>query len=370
MILGIETSCDEIAASLVDSSFAVHKNIIFSSCELAKTTGGVVPEIAARDAAEKISQVLAKATKDMDWTEISAIAVTNGPGLSGPLLTGIEAAKTLAFLKNKPLIPVFHIFGHMSANFLERDNAKKIPQNKTKDEVIFPALVLTVSGGHNDLYLWKAPLEYEKMGGTIDDAAGECFDKCARMLGLPYPGGPNLSKCAENGNQKKYDFPRPMCNKKDNFDFSFSGLKTALFYKEKEVRGKNPEISPTEQADLAASIQWAIVDTFLKKLFRAVDKYGAKQVHLTGGVSANTLLKERFLKECKKREISGIFPRKNVYSTDNGAMIAAAGQLHWQHNPLYQKYKTLKKGEEISGKLQEEMRIENRSIQMDLRKNF
>lgn len=329
MILGIETSCDEIAAAIVDKDYRVHKNIIFSSCELAKKTGGVVPEVAARDAAQKISEVLRQATEKIDWKKISALAVTNGPGLSGPLLTGIEAAKTLAFLKNKPLIPVFHIFGHMCANFLERK----------KSEIIFPSIVLTVSGGHNDLYLWKSPTEYQKLGGTIDDAAGECFDKSARMLGLPYPGGPHLSKCAEKGNAKKYTFPRPLCTKNYNtpenshqFDFSFSGLKTALFYTEKEVRGKNTEISGSQQADLAASMQAAIVDTLLTKLFWAVKKYKVKQVHLTGGVSANTLLQKKFLEACKKQEISGKIPKKIIYSTDNAAMIAAAGNIIWKQS--------------------------------------
>ena len=326
MILGIETSCDEIAAALVDKNFSVHENIIFSSCDLAKATGGVVPEIAARDASEKITTVLKEATKNLDWEKISAIAVTKGPGLSGPLMTGIEAAKTLAFLKNKPLIPVFHIFGHMSANFLERN---------TK-EICFPNIVLTVSGGHNDLYLWKSPTEYEKLGGTIDDAAGECFDKCARMLGLPYPGGPNLSRFAEKGDPQKYEFPRPLCTKnyntpenKNQFNFSFSGLKTALFYKlreeEKHHRGEQ------EFPHLAAGVQNAIVDTLLKKLLWAVQKYGVEQVHLTGGVSANTLLKEKFTHFCQKQNISGKFPEKIIYSTDNAAMIAAAGQLILQH---------------------------------------
>lgn len=326
MILGIETSCDEIAAALVDENFQVHKNIIFSSCELAKKTGGVVPEIAARDAAEKITQVLKEATQDLNWSEISAIAVTNGPGLTGPLMTGIEAAKTLAYLKKKPLIPVFHIFGHMSANFLDRKKSEN-------SEVKFPNIVLTVSGGHNDLYLWKSPLEYEKLGGTIDDAAGECFDKCARMLGLPYPGGPNLSKCAEEGDVKKYDFPRPLCTKnynssdnKNRFNFSFSGLKTSLFYTLRDI-----ENIETEKFDLAASVQNAIVDTLLKKLFWAVDEYNVEQVHLTGGVSANTLLKQKFLEKCTQHTILGLFPEKIIYSTDNAAMIAAAGQLILKH---------------------------------------
>jgi N6-L-threonylcarbamoyladenine synthase len=327
MILGIETSCDEIAAAIVDKNFKVKKNIIFSSCQLAKEAGGVVPEMAARDAAEKISEVLSLATKKIEWKKISAIAVTNGPGLAGPLMTGIEAAKTLAVLHQKPLIPVFHIFGHMSANFLERKPEK----------VLFPSLVLTVSGGHNDLYLWKSPLEYQKLGGTIDDAAGECFDKCARMLGLPYPGGPSLSQCAESGDAKKYPFPKPLCQKnhkssENKYNFSFSGLKTALFYKLREENGLE-NISIETKANLSASIQSSIVETLLTKLFWAAEEFSVPQIHITGGVSANTLLKKRFIHEAEKRNISGIFPQKNVYSTDNGAMIAAAAQLIWQNTP-------------------------------------
>ena len=349
MILGIETSCDEIAAAIVDRKFQVQKNIIFSSCELAKETGGVVPEIAARDAAEKITQVLKEATEDVDWSRISAIAVTNGPGLSGPLMTGIEAAKTLAFLKNKPLIPVFHIFGHMSANFLKRG----------KKKILFPNIVLTVSGGHNDLYLWKSPLEYEKLGGTIDDAAGECFDKCARMLGLPYPGGPHLSQCAETGKTKKYTFPLPLCTKnyntsenKNRFNFSFSGLKTSLFYTIRDIetsenKQKEKHLEQ-EKNDLAAGVQNAIVETLLKKLFWAVDEYQVKQVHLTGGVSANTLLKKKFLEKCQQKNISGIFPEKIIYSTDNAAMIGAAGQLIFQHQKTSENSEDIKNMFKIS----------------------
>jgi len=179
MILSIETSCDEVSASIVDRDYNVHKHVIFSSSDLANKTGGVVPELAAREAANMMQDVLMKTTKYLDWNSIKAIAVTNGPGLVGSLMTGIEAAKTLATLFKKPLIPVSHIFGHICSNFLDREK-----------KMTFPALVLTVSGGHNDIYFWESTMVYEKIGTTLDDAAGECFDKCARMLGLGYPGGP------------------------------------------------------------------------------------------------------------------------------------------------------------------------------------
>lgn len=320
MILGIETSCDEIAAAVIDNTYKVQKNIIFTSSDLAIKTGGVVPEIAARDAGKKITTVLQKATENLNWNDIDAIAVTNGPGLVGSLLTGIEAAKTLAFLKNKPLIPVYHIYGHMCANLLDRE--ENLPLN-------YPVLVLTVSGGHNDIYLWKSPLEREKIGQTIDDAAGECFDKCARMLGLPYPGGPHLSKCAESGNAKIFDFPRPMIHKKNN-NFSFSGLKTSVLYTIRDLGGIE-NISKTQKSDISAGIQTAICETLLTKFYRAAKKYNVKEVHLTGGVSANTQLREEFLDLAKKQRYISRVPSKIIYSTDNAAMIAAAGKMIWDN---------------------------------------
>lgn len=318
MILAIETSCDEVSASIVESNFTVKKHIIFSSSDLANKTGGVVPELAAREAANMMQKVLQKITENIDWSEIKAIAVTNGPGLVGSLMTGIEAAKTLAILFKKPLIPVFHIFGHMCANFLEQPN-----------KINFPALVLTVSGGHNDIYLWESALRYKKIGTTLDDAAGECFDKCARMLGLSYPGGPNLSKLAETGDDKKFSFPLPMIHKK-NHDFSFSGLKTSLLYTLRDLGGLE-NISQQERADLAAGIQTAICETLLKKFFRAAKKYNVQEVHLTGGVSANTQLRKNFVQEAQRQQYIAKIPKKIIYSTDNAAMIAAAGLMIWKN---------------------------------------
>lgn len=319
MILAIETSCDEVSLALVDSNFKVHKNLIFSSLEKAKKTGGVVPEIAAREASKMIIKVLNEIKNDLIWDKIKAIAVTNNPGLVGSLMVGIEAAKTLAMIFNKPLIPVFHIFGHMSSIFLD----------KPKSEIQFPILVLTASGGHNDLYIWKSPLDYECIGKTIDDASGECFDKCARMLDLGYPGGPVLSKKAEKGNSLAFDFPRPMKNQ-NILNFSFSGLKTSLLYKIKDLGGIK-SISENIVSDLSASIEFAICDALLSKLFLAQKKTGIKNLAITGGVSANKLLRKMFLEKTEKLNLNAFLSKKLEYCTDNGAMIGSAAELIWQN---------------------------------------
>ncbi len=329
MILAIETSCDEVSASLVNENFEVEKHIIFSSSDLANKTGGVVPELAAREAANMMQSVLKKITENIDWDSVKAIAVTNGPGLVGSLMTGIEAAKTLAILFNKPLIPVFHIFGHMCANFLEQ-----------KEKIIFPALVLTVSGGHNDIYLWNSETEYLKIGTTLDDAAGECFDKCARMLGLGYPGGPLLSHCAEHG-EKRDDIilPRPLKHAKNEnmFNFSFSGLKTALLYKienlkQNSLNTNNNKLTKQTISDLALEVETAICETLLHKLFLAQKKYNISTVMISGGVSANKPLRKQFLEQAKQRKCNAFIPVKFEYCTDNAAMIGSAAHILWNNS--------------------------------------
>lgn len=321
MICAIETSCDEVSVSLVDENFMVIKNIIYSSSAKANETGGVVPEIAAREAAQMMTNVLKEATENINLDDITAIAVTNGPGLVGSLLTGIESAKALALIYNKPLIPVFHIFGHMCANLLDRS-----------ENFIFPCIVLTVSGGHNDIYIWESELEYTRVGKTIDDAAGECFDKCARMLGLGYPGGPLLSKKAEKGDGKRFNFPRPLQHAKNEniYNFSFSGLKTALLYKIKDLGGIE-NCDEQTIADLAASIETAICESLLHKLFLVQKRYEISHVALTGGVSANTPLRKQFIKISKEKKLEYSIPEKIIYSTDNAAMIGAAAQVLWRN---------------------------------------
>ena len=247
----------------------------------------------------------------MTSDKLDAIAVTYGPGLIGSLLVGVETTKTLATIWNKPLIPINHLIGHFYANFIGRES------ERLSSTPSFPCLGLLVSGGHTDLVLFEKHNKYTYLGGTRDDAAGECFDKCARLLGLPYPGGPQISKLAQSGNPKAFDLPRPMIYSKD-FDFSFSGLKTAVANLLKEV--KNPNI-----ADLCASIEESIVEVLIKKTIAAAQKYKIDQIMVAGGVAANQkLTSELKLKiENLKLKINLHIPSANL-CTDNGAMIASA----------------------------------------------
>lgn len=319
-ILGIETSCDETAAAIVENGWNVLSNEIGTSVEEHKKTKGIVPEVAARDAEKKVFPVVEKALKTAhcSFEDIDAIAVTAGPGLMGSLLVGVESARMLAYIHKKPLIPVHHITGHICANRLMR-----------KRNIHFPTLVLTVSGGHNEIILWKDAFEFERIGYSIDDAAGEAFDKGARMLGLGFPGGPAIEKASKKGVEDAFAFPRPMLNKENDFRFSFSGLKTSLLYRIEDLGG----IENMEQSiknDVAASYQEAIVDTLAGKLFQALNEYhDIKEVHLTGGVSANKRLRHKIFERTEKMHISFYFPEKIEFCTDNAAMIAGAG--YWKY---------------------------------------
>ncbi|MBD3331127.1 tRNA (adenosine(37)-N6)-threonylcarbamoyltransferase complex transferase subunit TsaD [Candidatus Peregrinibacteria bacterium] len=302
-ILGIETSCDETAASVVEDGKKVLSNVIASQIDLHKLTGGVVPEVAAREHLLKIIPVIDEALKDANCTfdDIDALAVTKGPGLISSLIIGTQAASTISTLKNIPLIPIQHIMGHIYSNWLE-----------VEEKIQFPVLVLTVSGGHNELVLVKGHDDVELIGESRDDAAGEAFDKVARILGLSYPGGPAISKLAEKGDPNAINFPKAYLEK-GSLDFSFSGLKTAVLTESKS----NPE-----KADIAASFQEAVVQVLSDKLLMAREKHPeVKEVHLAGGVSANTRLRE----VCKEKLGSIRFPRQTIFCTDNAAMIAAAG---------------------------------------------
>ena len=303
--LGIETSCDETSVAVVKNGREVLSCEIATSIPLHQETKGVVPEVAARAQIEAMMPVIERALKNAGLTleQIDKIAVTQGPGLIGSLLVGISTANTLSLSTGIPVVGVPHIWGHMYANML--DNT---------DEVQFPALVLTVSGGHNDLYLWKGHGDFEKLGGTLDDAAGEAFDKCGRLLNLPYPAGPHVSRLAESGNIKAFDFPRSMLNSGD-YNFSFSGLKTAFLYKTEELKDINPH-----KENLAASLQEAICETLWKKVKKAIEEYQPKEVHLSGGVSANKRLRETFSQGAKSIPLK--YPQNLVYCTDNAAMIA------------------------------------------------
>lgn len=312
-IFGIETSCDETAAAVVEDGVKVLSNVIASSVDLHQATGGVVPEVAAREHLRQISPVVDKALAEAgcEWKDIDAIAVTVKPGLVASLLVGINTAQSIAYIHQKPLIEVDHITGHIYANFLERPTPPK-----------FPLLVLTVSGGHNELMLMHGHHKFTRLGETLDDAAGEAFDKVARLLGLGYPGGPAISKLAEKGNPHVFEFPRPMLDGKNRLNFSFSGLKSA-------VRREVDQLDSADDqtiADLCASFQQAVVETLVDKLVLAAQEHDVKEVHLAGGVSANRLLR-KMAREKLPEKLPVFWPAKQIFCTDNAAMIAAAAHF-------------------------------------------
>jgi len=314
-ILGIETSCDETAAAILDvsakSGVKVLSNVISSQIEIHQKYGGVVPEIAAREHVLHIIPVINESLvkAGIKASQIKAIAVTAGPGLVTSLLAGVETAKTLAYAWKKPLVPVNHIEGHIHANFID-----------LKKPIKFPAIVLTVSGGHTNLVLLKGYLKYQVIGETRDDAAGEAFDKGAKMMGIGYPGGPIVAKYALKAKASDIKLPRPMINSA-GFDFSFSGLKTSLLYtlkKDAKWQNKIPEY--------CFELQEAIVETLVSKTIKAAKKYNAKTVMLSGGVAANRHLREVLEKTVKEKLLNVVFHMPNLaYTTDNAAMIAMAG---------------------------------------------
>jgi len=319
-ILGIETSCDETSAAVVEDGQKVLSNAIASQIDLHTKTGGVVPEVAAREHVLKMVPILDEALSDAgcSWDDIDALAITKGPGLVSSLIIGTETASVISYVRGIPLIPVQHITGHIYSNWLDR-----------VENIEFPILILTVSGGHNELVLMRGHHDFEPLGETRDDAAGEAFDKVARMIGLGYPGGPAISKLAVSGDAKAFKFPRIMLEK-ESLDFSFSGLKTAVLTEVKKFEG---EMSESARANMAASFQEAVVDTLVAKLLRAFEMHPeVKEVHLAGGVSANARLRERLNDELGNR-IKFRHPLKISYCTDNAAMIAASGYFMYQNEP-------------------------------------
>ena len=332
VILGIETSCDDTSVAVVRNGSEVLSCVTHTQADLHAKTGGVVPEVAAREHVVHIIPVIEQALKEarIKLDDIDRIAVTKEPGLLPSLLIGLQTAKTLGYSKNIPVDEINHTRGHIYSNWLERD-AKK---------VVFPILILTVSGGHNDLILMKdhgstmltTGGEMEILGTTLDDAAGEAFDKVARLLGLGYPGGPEISRVAERGSADAFDFPRAWLSAfshcsgwdKENFNFSFSGLKTAVLKviedRKKEKRG----IETQFVADVSASFEEAVCDVLSAKLVYAVEVFGVKEVHLAGGVSANKRLRRMVCERLPKNVILKN-PVRLKYCTDNGAMVAAAG---------------------------------------------
>jgi N6-L-threonylcarbamoyladenine synthase len=307
LVLGIETSCDETAAALVLGGYDVVSSVVSSQIEIHADFGGVVPEIASRAHLEALNPVIARAIVEagVEESRIDAIACTNGPGLIGALLVGVSAAKALALAWDKPYVGVNHMEAHLYSAFLEDPTLE------------FPLVVLLASGGHTMLVEMRGHGEYGILGQTIDDAAGEAFDKVARYLDLGYPGGPAVDRAAMQGDATAVRFPRAISDDPDNLDFSFSGLKTAVV---NYVR-KHPD---ADTADVAASFQAAVVDVLVAKSRAAARRVGATGIVLGGGVAANSLLREEILGACATDGIRGFLPSRDM-CTDNAAMIAAAG---------------------------------------------
>ena len=306
-ILGIESSCDETSVSIVKNGNIEINTVILSQIDIHKKFGGVVPEIASRSHVESITLVIEECLNNANMTmdDITAIAVTYGPGLAGSLLIGVEAAKTLAFAFNKPLIPVHHIAGHIYANILV---------SKMK----FPLICLVISGGHTEIIYMKEDYSFEKIGGTLDDSIGEAYDKVARVIDVPYPGGPVIDRYSKMGHNT-YKLPLPMDD--GSYNFSFSGIKSAVINLAHNEKQRGNEIN---KYDLSCSFQTTIVDILTKKTMMAVKEYGVKQLLLAGGVSANSGIREKFKELCEKENVELVVPNMK-YCTDNAAMIAAAG---------------------------------------------
>lgn len=321
-ILGIETSCDETAAAVVRNGREVLSSVIASQAKLHERFGGVVPEIASRAHLEKILPVVEQALEQarVRPAEIDAVAVAHQPGLAIALIVGVTAAKTLAFAWQKPLIGINHLHAHLQSAILASETME------------LPAVALIVSGGHTSLYEAESALELKLLGSTIDDAAGEAFDKVATILGLLYPGGPHIEKMARQGNPKAIAFPRSLLDK-ESLNFSFSGLKTAVLYhcQGQDMKGQNRVTSMNQQeiSDIAASFQQAVVDTLIIKTLRAVRKVGAKTVLVGGGVAANSALREAMGKMCNENKLALLIASKPL-CTDNAAMVASLAYYYYQ----------------------------------------
>jgi N6-L-threonylcarbamoyladenine synthase len=310
-ILGIETSCDETAAAVVTEDGQIQSSVLDSQTDVHAPYGGVVPELASRRHIERIEQVVQGALDQASVRipDLTAIAVTQGPGLAGALLVGVNFAKAMAFASQLPLIPVNHLRGHLASAWMAQPQFPR------------PAIMLVVSGGHTHLYLTPQAGNYELIGQTRDDAAGEAFDKAARMLGLDYPGGPVIDRLAKKGNPQAIPFPRPYLNR-GGLNFSFSGLKTSLLYYLRDVDKIGKGRPPVE--DLAASYQEALVEVLVKKALRAVQQYHVKGLAVVGGVAANSRLRDLLKAGTAHAGISLVVPPLSL-CTDNAAMIAAAG---------------------------------------------
>ena len=326
-ILAIETSCDETAVAFIEARgglkqprFNVLKNEVSSQIELHRPYGGVEPGLARREHIKNLPAVCASVVGEKDWKDIDAVAITVGPGLEIALWAGIDFAKSLAQKYRKPLLGANHLEGHLYSPLLSLKEKARNPK--------LPAIGLVVSGGHTILIVLESMDKWKKIGETKDDAVGEAFDKVARLLGFPYPGGPEIQRVAEKGDANSIDFPRPMLNQK-NFDFSFSGLKTSVLY---YLRGK--KLTPKLRADVAASFQMAAVETLIQKTIKAAWAHKAQSIFLAGGVAANKLLRETLAKRAKKERLEFYMPEFK-YSTDNAAMIAVAAYMNHEKGKKY-----------------------------------
>jgi N6-L-threonylcarbamoyladenine synthase len=313
-LLGIETSCDDTAAAVVVDGYTVESNVLASQDEFHRAYGGIVPEIASRMHAETINAVIELALRNArcSFADLDGIAVTCGPGLPGSLVVGVAAAQGLAFARDLPTWAVNHLHGHLFANYLEN------PQRPAQQAPETPFICLVVSGGHTDLILVEQPNRHRVVGRTLDDAAGEAYDKVARLLGLGFPGGPILDRLAQNGDPAAFYFPRGLM-RDSSFNFSFSGLKTAVRYHLDE----HPEDRQVRAADIGASFQAAAVDVLCEKSIRAAQEFGQKTIALAGGVAANSALRRELARRAGDVGINVLVPPLE-YCTDNAAMIAAA----------------------------------------------
>ncbi|HSV86884.1 MAG TPA: tRNA (adenosine(37)-N6)-threonylcarbamoyltransferase complex transferase subunit TsaD [Levilinea sp.] len=324
-VLGIETSCDETAAAVVENGRAVLSNVVASQIELHAPFGGVFPEVASRQHVRSIYPVIEQALHQahLSLNDVDAIVVTRGPGLAGSLVVGMNTAKGLALAANRPLVGVNHLEGHIYSAWLHPAELLEPPPPPQ-----FPLLALLVSGGHTELNLMTGHLTYQRLGATLDDAAGEAFDKVARLLGLSYPGGPSIEVASEGGNSTAFHFPRARLE--GSWDFSFSGLKTAVLRVVRPLEAQNQRLPV---ADLAASFQSAVVDVLISKTVQAAHAFKARQIIVAGGVSANRALRAAFLSH---KEFTVHIPPLSL-CTDNAAMIAAAGYFRFvkgQRDPL------------------------------------
>ena len=313
-ILGIETSCDETCAAVVEDGRRVLSSVVATQIEIHRKYGGVVPEIASRAHIEALVPVITEALDQarVGVSDVDAVAAVYRPGLIGSLLLGLTAAKALAWLHDRPLVGINHVESHIYAGCLERE---RLP---------FPCVSLIVSGGHTSIYFSSDPMRHELVGATTDDAAGEAFDKVAMLLGLPYPGGPSIDHAAQAGRPDAVKFTRPWLSP-DSPDFSFSGLKTAVLYHVRghgaDVKKRETKLSERELADVAASFQECVVDVLVGKTFRAAERRGADRIIVGGGVAANRRLRTRFMEEGERLGIEILLPQMR-YCTDNAAMVA------------------------------------------------